>query len=582
MASTTALFTGLSGLTANARQLEVIGNNIANVNTPAFKSNRLAFEPTFSRNLRLGSAPSNNSGGSNPTQVGLGVSIAGTQRNHTNGAVSATGVPTDLAIEGDGFFIVDRAGEQFFTRAGSFQFNAQNQLVNINGDRLQGYGVNDAFELDTSSLEDLSIPLGTLTIAEATRSVNLTGNLNADADLATQGSQLTFGALYTDAGATTPITGASLLTNINGGGTIDVDDTITISGAERGGKVVEDETFTVTATSTVDDFLDFLQEALGVVPSGGTSGPPAAPEPGDYTVNASGEIVFNGNWGEDNDLTLEAANFFVADSSGVQQTSPFITSKTAEATGESVRTTFTVYDSLGTELEVDATMVLAGKDSSGTFWRTFLHSPDDTDLATHLETGDRAGTPLEIAPLIHFDNNGELMNPPSIGVEIDRTDTGATDPLSFTLNFTSDGDSVTSLANTGGQSTLAATFQDGSPLGVLSSFTVSDDGLIVGGFSNGLARTIGQVTMATFTNPEGLIDTGDNLFQLGPNSGNALITTPLEFGTGRVIGGALELSNVDLSSEFTNTILTSTGYSASSRVITTADELLQELLLIGR
>src|SRR5436189_4281044 len=107
MASTTALFTGLSGLNANARRLDVIGNNIANVNTTAFKSNRMSFSPTFSRNFSLGTAPSATSGGTNPGQIGLGVSIAGTQRNFTNGAISATGVATDVAIEGDGFFIVD-------------------------------------------------------------------------------------------------------------------------------------------------------------------------------------------------------------------------------------------------------------------------------------------------------------------------------------------------------------------------------------------------------------------------------------------------------------------------------------------
>ncbi|MEQ9616913.1 MAG: flagellar hook-basal body complex protein [Phycisphaerales bacterium] len=586
MASTTALFTGLSGLTASARQLEVIGNNIANVNTPAFKANRLTFGPTFSRNLRLGSAPNNNSGGSNPTQVGLGVSIAGTQRNQSNGAISATGVPTDLALEGDGFFIVDRAGGQFYTRAGSFQFNSQNELVNIAGDRLQGYGVNDAFELDTSNLEAVNIQLGTLTVAEATRNVNLTGNLNADADIATQGTLITFGALYSDVALTVPILGTDLLTNVNGAGTVfALNDTITISGAERGGKLIEDATFTVTATSTIDDYMDFIIQALGIVPGGGPAASDPAfvgAEPGSYSISPAGEILLEGNWGEDNDLTLEAANFFVADSAGVQKTSPFNTTKTADADGESVRTTYVVYDSLGTALEVDVTMVLAYQDSSGTYWRTFLDSPSDTDLATHLESGDRTGMPLEIAPLVQFDNFGDLATPTSIGVEIDRTNTGAIDPLSFTLNFASGGDALTSLSNTGGESTLAATFQDGSPLGVLSSFTVSDDGLIIGGFSNGLARTIGQLAVATFTNPEGLIDNGDNLYQLGPNSGNALITTPLEFGTGRVIGGALELSNVDLSAEFINTILTSTGYSASSRVITTADELLQELLLIGR
>jgi flagellar hook protein FlgE len=88
--------------------------------------------------------------------------------------------------------------------------------------------------------------------------------------------------------------------------------------------------------------------------------------------------------------------------------------------------------------------------------------------------------------------------------------------------------------------------------------------------------------MAKFANPEGLVDVGNNLFQVGPNSGNPLITTPGEFGTGRVIGGALELSNVDLSQEFIDMILASTGYSASSRVITTTNELIQQLLVLGR
>ena len=124
MASTTSLFTGLSGLSSNSRRLEIIGNNISNVNTSAFKSNRMLFAPTFSRNFSLGTSPGANSGGSNPGQIGLGASIAGTQRDFRGGAISPTGVATDLAVEGDGFFIVDRAGEQFFTRSGQFQFNA--------------------------------------------------------------------------------------------------------------------------------------------------------------------------------------------------------------------------------------------------------------------------------------------------------------------------------------------------------------------------------------------------------------------------------------------------------------------------
>ncbi|MFN7022121.1 MAG: flagellar hook-basal body complex protein, partial [Phycisphaerales bacterium] len=103
-----------------------------------------------------------------------------------------------------------------------------------------------------------------------------------------------------------------------------------------------------------------------------------------------------------------------------------------------------------------------------------------------------------------------------------------------------------------------------------------------GGFTNGLTRTVGQVALATFSNPEGLVDIGSNLFTPGPNSGTPIIGEPLSLGAGRIVGGSLELSNVDLSQEFINLILASTGYSASSRVISTTDQLMQQLLVLGR
>jgi flagellar hook protein FlgE len=124
--------------------------------------------------------------------------------------------------------------------------------------------------------------------------------------------------------------------------------------------------------------------------------------------------------------------------------------------------------------------------------------------------------------------------------------------------------------------------QDGSPIGTLDSFSVGEDGVITGSFTNGLARTIGQFALASFVNNEGLVALGNNFYGTGPNSGNPIIAAPTQFGTGRVVAGALEQSNVDLASEFVDLITASTGFSAASRVITTADELLQQLLLVGR
>ncbi|MBL8744973.1 MAG: flagellar hook-basal body complex protein [Phycisphaerae bacterium] len=576
MSSTIALFTGLTGLSVNARRLETIGNNIANVNSYAFKSTRMIFAPAASRDFTLGTVPGATSGGSNPGQVGLGVNISGTQRNFNNGAISNTGINTDLAIEGDGFFIVSRNNEQFYTRAGAFQFNANNDLITTTGERLQGYTVDDNFNLITGQLVDINIPIGKQTIANATQNVRFSGNLKASGTVATTGASLDFSAAGIAAGT-------DLLTAI-GGGAYAATDVITISGALRNGKAVPDASFTVTPASTVDDLFRFIRDALGIVQDGGYNAgdPTGAAEPGSYTVGA-GVVNLIGNLGADNDIVFANSNLTVKDAAGVSKPSPFTVAKTAAANGESVRTTYIVHDSLGTPVEVDLTMVLVAKNDSGSFWRAFLHSPGDSDQALHLEVGARAEPPLGPVPLLQFDNFGQLVSPTQIPMELDRTGTGADDPLTVNLQFAAAGDAVTAFSDTAtAKSSIAAVFEDGSRLGTLSTFSVGANGTITGGFTNGLTRTIGQLALATFTNPEGLVDAGGNLFRVGPNSGNAVITEPLDFGTGRIIGGALELSNVDLSEEFINMILTSTGYSAASRIITTTDQLIQQLLTIGR
>ncbi|MCA9311053.1 MAG: flagellar hook-basal body complex protein [Phycisphaerales bacterium] len=584
MASTVALFTGLSGLNAHARRLEVIGNNISNVNTTAFKSSRMEFSSQISRNLSLGMGPTAENGGVNPSQVGMGVRIAGTQRNTSAGPLSVTGIQTDLAIDGGGYFLVERDGQEFYTRSGAFQFNAQNELVTLTGERLQGYGIDDNFNIQEGVLTPISIPLGQMTLAEATDNVDLTGNLRADGDVATTGTVLDLDALTTGGGA--PITLATALTSLEPAGTFDIGDAITISGAERGGKVAPDATFTIEdGTETVQDFLEFLQSILGVVPDGGyeMGDVTGAPEPGSFSVDAMGVIQFIGNWGEMNDLTLQSEHISVVDSMGGAKTSPFGISKSQEATGESVRTTFVTYDSLGTEMVVDVTMVLAATDANGTYWRTFLHSADDSNQALYLESGDRNGGMFnEAVPLLSFDSFGRLTSSSSIQVEVDRAGTGASDPVTFDLNFSSSSGELTAFSDSGGGSAIGVSYVDGAPYGVLSSFSVGPDGTIVGGFTNNRTRALGQIVLATFNNDAGLVDVANNLFQIGANSGTPLLTTPGQFGTGQVIGGALELSNVDLGAEFINMISTSTGYSASSRVISTADQLIQQLLVLGR
>ncbi|MFK7961426.1 MAG: flagellar hook protein FlgE [Phycisphaerales bacterium] len=587
MPSMTSLFTGLSGLNANARKLDTIGNNIANVNTTAFKSNRMIFAPTFSRTFSLGTAPNENTGGSNPGQVGLGVSIAGTQRNFNNGSISTTGVSTDIAIEGDGFFIAERAGQQLYTRAGSFQRNERNDLVTISGEQLLGYEVDSQFNVVRGNLKPLNVPLGTLTLAEATRNVVFNGNLNASGPKPTTGSVHTTRQFFTDVGLTNPADPTTDLTDPSV--QLYIDDgsggqflafqggepgaAITIRGAEKGGKDLGEQTFQFSAAEpvagidetgqTMDDLLTWLDSVLGL-----SSVEIDGQDLGGGIRMENGAIVVEGNEGVVQDLDLESGDFTVTNN-GAGIGTPFFFNRSAVADGESVRTSFFAFDSLGTPLNVDLTYVLQDtQETEGTTWQFIAESTDTAESDRIVGLGT-----------VKFDSNGRFVSATNQSVTLSR-DNGAVSPLVVDLEFDSGSDAITALTDTA--SNLAAVFQDGSAIGTLTTFSIGETGLLTGAFTNGLTRTIGQVAIGKFSNPEGLVDIGNNLFGIGPNSGDPIITEPLNFGTGRLLGGALELSNVDLSQEFIDMILTSTGYSASSRVIQTTDELIDQLLVLGR
>lgn len=577
MASTTALFTGLSGLNAHARKLDVIGNNIANVNTTAFKSSKMMFESLFSRNFSFGSSPSEVMGGTNPRQIGNGVAIGGIQRNFNNGAFSATGDLRDLSIDGNGFFVVEREGQQFYTRAGSFRQDPEDNLITIGGERLMGYMADDSFNIQEGQLVPINIPIGKRTIAEATQNAVVAGNLNSEGDIATQGSLINLLANATDGllavgggfiGAGTLLTAVEDPANPGSGtAAFATGETLRLDGATKGGARVPEAELEITGATTVQDLMDFLTAALGIQQTGAAN--PDGSTPG-VTVDATtGIISIVGNTGTQNDLVLRPGDLVVLDTAGASRAHAFNTDKVESADGESVRTTMVIYDSLGGSVSFDVTMVLEETPNTGPVWRYYLESEDDTDLEIALGTGT-----------LQFDNQGQLDPDNSeISVTIDRNDTGASQPLSFTLSFLDSAGQLTSTATT---SAMQGVYWDGLPPGTLSTFGVGDDGTIFGRFSNGAVRTLGRVVIANFTNPGGLVDSGGNLFEAGPNAGPAVIANPGTLGSGLIVAGALEMSNVDLGEEFTQMILTSTGYSASSRVIRTADELIQQLLVLGR
>jgi flagellar hook protein FlgE len=575
MGLTSALLTGLSGLDVNQTALNVIGNNIANANTPGFKSSSVVFSPQYYVTSSGASAPTSDFGGTDPSQLGLGAQVAAIEKNFSAGSLEDTGVDTDMAVNGDGFFVVQSGGGQSYTRDGSFELNSQNQLVTTGGQFVQGYGVDSSYNIVPGQLQNIVIPLGAASTAEATQNVNLSGNFDSGGAVASGASILNSESLTTVGGAAAP-TGATLLTSVAATSSdatplFTVGQTFTLAG-EVGSQDMTPQTFTVGAGSTLSDLEGFLQNGMQINatapagPNGLTPGGSLVADP----KNANGVfLTLTGNTGSDNALSLPTGSFVDAAGDSPLTFAAGVDShgNTSNPVGESINTTAVVYDSLGNPLNVNINMVYESSNTSGTTWSYTATSPSNVSATGNQIVG--TGT-------LTYGNNGQLLTAVGTTLNIDRTGTGATSPLSVKLNF----GSTTALAAT--SSNFAVSSQDGSPLGSLSSFSIGSDGTITGSFTNGLTRTLGQVAVATFNNPQGLNDQGSNLYASTANSGAPIITTPMNLGAGSIKSGSLELSNVDLSTEFTNLIIASTGFSASSKVITTSDQLITDLLNTNR
>ena len=212
MALVRAMNSAISGLMNHQKKIDVIGNNIANVNTTAFKASRAMFQSQFSQTLSLGSSASGNLGGVNPQQVGLGMLLGAISQDFGQGSLETTGIASDLAVEGDGFFILnDSAGTPLYTRDGSFRRSVSNELVSPStGFKIQGWNADSSFNINTGgALATISLPVGSMAIAKATTTANFVGNLNPEGALANNGT-VTGHSLFLAAGGVA--VGGSLLT----------------------------------------------------------------------------------------------------------------------------------------------------------------------------------------------------------------------------------------------------------------------------------------------------------------------------------------------------------------------------------
>lgn len=565
MSLTSAMLTGFTGINSNSAAVETVGNNLANLNTTAFKSQRTLFETLLYETVHEGTAPTSETGGTLPLQIGFGSGLATIQRNHGQGSLEGTGLGSDLAVQGAGYFVLEpRPGEQVFTRDGAFMLDATQTLVSLNGASVQVFAADANGNISIGATSDIVIPLGTANQATPTTIVEMDGHLDSQTTVAVAGAVSTSQALVTSAGS--PATASTALVDIvdaNGLPQFALGDELIIQ-ASKGGVATRQSTFIVgTDGSTLGDLASHLEQSLGIDTDPATGGG-AGVTISDGTGAPAGSIVVQSNPGEINAIELDASS--ITNVTGIV-TSPFGFATVTPPIGEGITTSFSVFDSLGQPLDVRLRMSMESQSNTGTTWRYYAESVSDTDLSPLLGTGT-----------ITFDTNGQFVGATGTDVAIDLDGSGATTPLSINLDFSS----MTGLASSDGSSEVVMASQDGAPAGILTGYSIDADGVITGTYSNQQTQVFGQIALAKFANEGGLVALGENNFTVGVNSGDPDLVAPQTAGAGLIVAGSLEQSNVDIAREFINLISASTGISSAGRVVRVADDLLQELLLLVR
>jgi flagellar hook protein FlgE len=560
---TAAMNASVNALQLNETAISVIGNNIANADTNGFKASNVLFTSQLSQTLSAGSAPTSTNGGTNPEQIGLGASISATEIDFSQGSITNTDDPSDLAIQGNGFFILNTASGDVYTRDGGFSLNADNQLVNAQGYVVQGYGVNSSFQLQTTQLTGLSIPLGNLNVAQQTTSLSINGALLPTGTVATQGAQLLSDTLGDAGNSGADATTSTLLTNLEDPpGTslgIKAGDVLSYT-PNVGGAAQPPVTLDVTSSTTLGDLTTAIDGALGIESGSGVPNDPnELPAPGQPGVSVvNGQIQIVGNMGTVNNVTFEAG-----DLTDNGSTLPINFTQTETANGQSASTNFVVYDSLGTPITVDMTAVLQSTASNATTYRYFFTSPDNDGPSRALGTGT-----------IVFGSSGQVVSGGTASFSIDRSGTAAVSPMDITANLSA----ISGISSSTEGSTLSLASQNGAAPGTLTSFSVDPNGTISGSFSNGATETLGQVILASFTNDQGLVQNGNGTYTVGTNSGPPTLAAPNSSGMGSLQSGAIEESNTDIGTSLVDLINVSTNYQGAARVISVADQLVNDLL----
>ncbi len=572
-----SLYSGVSGLQSHQIAMDVESNNIANVNTIGYKYSRANFSDLLAQTNQIATAPQGALGGKNAMQVGLGTSANSVTRIHSQGSIQNTDKNTDVAVQGDGFFVVSSDGGNTYkyTRSGDFKFDASGNFVDNNGFIVQGWMRDEETgKVDsTAPIGNIQIPAGLTTPANASTQIDLKANLNS-------GSKVTqFAPTFAldNTGATTDIDAYSedmaYLFNASGeafnlvsgqGFEMSLDDGATWQAFTYdpvgGDGAAGDGNF-----QTVNGLREELSNFLGV----------------DVVVTNEGKFQISNTSGGALNISVQdiATNpnskFSLGFSTLIGSIQPGA-SKTSQAVNAATHSSsIDVFDSLGSKHTVKFDF-RKESGAAGTTWTWSAEVPKPGDLNSNLTPNENriwGGT-------IQFDENGALsgFTPPNLDFTANN---GSSANQNINLNFGSIGgfDGITSFDS---KSATSGISQDGYPGGDLLGIRIDQSGTLIGSFSNGRSFGLAQISMAKFSNNEGLVGDGGNVYLQSANSGDPIIGTAATAGRGFMQSSALEASNVDLSKSLTNLIIIQRGYQANGKTITTSDTLLETLIGLKR
>lgn len=551
-----SLSSGVSGLKAHEQMLDIIGNNLANLNTPGFKARRIVFRDlVYSTLIPATKAADGFVGGTNPIQLGSGVETKSVEIQTAQGKLEATGGVVDFALEGAGYFVLNDGARQLFTRSGSFSLDESGNIVDPStGFRVQRIGSTGEADgvlpgFQTPGDRGIRIPFGATIPGQPTTSAILSGNLPAFA-LGPRAEVLTSISAYTSGGLAA--TGSTLLNSLDkNSADYSTGDMLDISGVGVNGSTVS-ASIAVDATTTMSDLVAAINSAF----------PNAT-----ATLGNDGNISLTSNI-----ASVSAIQIEVKDRPGNVGVTDFFSNRLLQTTpghnGDLVENSVEVFDPQGGAHIIGITFRKIGVNE----WElTGNISPESGTLTDGL------------VQRITFNDDGSFRQVNGTGLGnsefvVKFKDFDEERSIAINLGKNKDFNGLTQVS---AQPSLSVQ-QDGFESGTVNNISISASGLLQAESSNSLRFPIAQLAIAKFRNEKGLEAVGGGFFVETPSTGAAEIGTGRSGGRGIVRGGQLEASNVDIAIQFTNLIVAQRGFSANARTITITDEILEELTNLVR